>query len=213
MKNSVIIKINRLGHAGVIIIRILKAFFIFLLAVSLIGLFTWGYIPKGHVTFHFIDKIMVETDSRLESMNLLNAELGDITLNHSEETENGRIYWGEHQAYSLNDPGMLMLLLVICFAVCYVVLRYSGKLCRTIRYCRSPFDPEIINGLKKLEIAMIPWALVSVFTDLFGTVFLMKGKPSFTININQLLPILILYALLFIFQYGAQLQQESDETL
>ena len=60
---------------------------------------------------------------------------------------------------------------------------------------------------------MIPWALVSVFTDLFGTVFLMKGKLSFTININQLLPILILYALLFIFQYGAQLQQESDETL
>ena len=106
-KTLVIIKINRLGHAGVIVIRILKAFFIFLLAVSLIGLFTWGYIPKGHVTFNFIDKIMVETDSRLESMNLLNAELGDITLNHSEETENGRIYWGEHQVYSLNIPECL----------------------------------------------------------------------------------------------------------
>lgn len=212
MENSAILKINRLGRIGVIIIRILKIIFIFWLAVSLVGLFTWGYVPKGHVTFHFIDKIVVEADSDLGSI-FLNTELGEITLDHSEETDKGPIYWGEHQKYSLDNPGILMLLSVVRFAIYYAMLRYGGKLCRSIRSCRSPFDPEIISGLKKLEIAMIPWALFSVFTDVFGSVFLMKGKPSLTININQLLPVFILYFLLFAFQYGAQLQQESDETI
>lgn len=212
MENFAILKINRLGRIGVIIIRILKIFFIFWLAVSLIGLFTWGYVPKGHVTFNFIEKIVVEADSDWESV-FLNTKLGDVTLDHFEETEKGLIYWGEHQKCSLDDPGILMLLSVICFAIYYVVLRYGGKLCRAIRSCRTPFDPEIISSLKKLEIAMIPWALVSIFTDIFSSVFLMKGSPSLTININQLLPIFIIYSLLFVFQYGAQLQQESDETI
>lgn len=144
---------------------------------------------------------------------LKNIKMNNVILDHSEETENGRRYWGEQQNYSLDDPAMVMLLYVICFAVFYVILRYGGKLCKAFRTCRSPFDPEVISNMKKLEIAMIPWALISIFTDTFATVLLMKGRPSLTVNINLLLPIFILYTLLFIFQYGAQLQQESDETI
>ena len=213
MENSAIQKINKLGRIGVIVIRVIKVISVFILAVFLIGLFTWGYIPKGHITLNYFEKVVVETGSVFDSLYILKIKMNNVILDHSEETENGRRYWGEQQNYSLDDPAMVMLLYVICFAVFYVILRYGGKLCKAFRTYRSPFDPEVISNMKKLEIAMIPWALISIFTDTFATVLLMKGRPSLTVNINLLLPIFILYTLLFIFQYGAQLQQESDETI
>ena len=80
---------------------------------------------------------------------------------------------------------------------------------------RSPFDPEIISNMKKLEIAMIPWALISIFTDTFATVLLMKGRPSLTVRTSYLLlPIFnTVYSAVYFPAYGAQLQQESDETI
>ena len=126
MENSAIQKINKLGRIGVIVIRVIKVISVFILAVFLIGLFTWAIFQR-HITLNYFEKVVVETGPELDSLDLRNIKMNNVILDHSEETENGRRYWGEQQNYSLDDPAMVMLLYVICFAVFYVILRYGGN--------------------------------------------------------------------------------------
>ena len=86
MENSAIQKINKLGRIGVIVIRVIKVISVFILAVFLIGLFTWGYIPKGHITLNYFEKVVVETGPELDSLDLRNIKMNNVILDHSEET-------------------------------------------------------------------------------------------------------------------------------
>lgn len=219
MEDSVISRINKMGKIGVIVTRILKIFFILQLLLCLTILFFWGYVPKGMITLRCIQRLELETDESLfpqsqdMQYNFLNSKARSHTLDHSEKTEQGYRFWGEQLQYEIDDGGTFMFLFVIYFIIFYPILHYGGRLCRSIRSCRSPFDPDVIQKMKKLQLAMIPWAFISIFTDALAPVFLMNARPSLTVNLDLLVVIFVLYSLMFIFQYGAQLQRESDETI
>jgi len=59
---------------------------------------------------------------------------------------------------------------------------------------------------------LIPWTVVSTVSDV--VLYHSERFPiNFSVNINMVIVVLLVLALVYIFKYGAVLQQESDETL
>lgn len=68
--------------------------------------------------------------------------------------------------------------------------------------------------MKNLAISLIPWVVLSNISDMFLQ-YIMTGNYNIALSINLkiVLVIVLIFALIYIFKYGAVLQQESDETL
>jgi hypothetical protein len=69
----------------------------------------------------------------------------------------------------------------------------------------------VIRGIKALAYSLIPWVIIDWMQELITLPY--TGTHNFTIDLSVACIILIVLGLAYIFQYGAVLQQESDETL
>jgi hypothetical protein len=86
-------------------------------------------------------------------------------------------------------------------------------LCKAFAKCNSPFDEEVIKKMRLFAISLIPWSVFSMLGNYM--IAYMSGSPkvNLSINIAVVFTIVVIFALTYIFRYGAVLQQESDETL
>ena len=97
------------------------------------------------------------------------------------------------------------------------------KLSDAFRVCRSPFDEAVIRRMNIFAWTLIVCAVVGSFAGsaaqsavmAFQNAGIHVGAKNFGVSLD-LYPIfaaLIVFFLCMIFRYGAQLQQEADETL
>lgn len=77
---------------------------------------------------------------------------------------------------------------------------FAYKLARAFEKCSSPFEENVIKRMKYFGFSLIPWAL-----------FECTGKDWSMITAIILVLCVLLFA--YIFSYGANLQQESDDTV
>lgn len=116
-------------------------------------------------------------------------------------------------------------------AACAVAICYALGRLRQILQCMAqgePFRPEAADHIRKLAYAVLALgivhniaafgeALVSVF--LFGLDRLVDGGQILSVHVNYALDLtfligfFLLLLISYIFRYGAELQQLSDETL
>lgn len=95
---------------------------------------------------------------------------------------------------------MLSIMGGVLSACLTVAVIFAGRLCKALEKCESPFGENVIKKMRAFTISLIPWGLASVYIGGFSAIGL-----AF---------IIVIVILVFtIFKYGAQLQQESDETL
>ena len=99
-------------------------------------------------------------------------------------------------------------------ALTLVTLYFVGALCKAFRYCESPFEETVTKKMQNLAFSLIPWAFFSSITEMVAQgSFTGKMELSVGIDLNMVLIIVLIFALVYIFKYGAVLQRESDETL
>ncbi len=119
----------------------------------------------------------------------------------------------ETSTFSFEKLSMAFVFLaVICFFSFFTLL-CAGFLCKAFAKCNSPFDEEVIKKMRLFAISLIPWSVFSMLGNYM--IAYMSGSPkvSLSINIAVVFTIVVIFALTYIFKYGAVLQQESDETL
>lgn len=93
----------------------------------------------------------------------------------------------------------------VCFgatvyaAFTLIVVIFAGKLAKALEKCQSPFEESVTKAMKHFAFSLIP----------AGFTFVTNGS----INLTMVLIILAVIIFSYIFNYGAKLQQESDETL
>lgn len=100
---------------------------------------------------------------------------------------------------------LILLLISIIFA---------GRLAKAFRDCESPFEDSVIRRMKQFAYSLIPWAVASsVIGNLLQSIWTASPRFGFSLDFGVIIAVLVILALAYIFQYGAVLQQESDETL
>lgn len=236
MKQDAISKINKMGEIATIITIIAKIFTI----IALIGVFALTvaavFIPKDFLTVSADNRFMVNigfssfgkmlTDEeviqgRQEVEKILEEEAADgagYSINAIDINQDG-IYLDVSATMNNIDFNLHSLVWVLFFALIYLVMTlvtlfFIGSLFKAFQNCKSPFEQNVIKKMKNLAYSLIPWTVLS---SVSGTVIRSFFTKSFQMNVGIdlkiVMAVLIILALAYIFQYGAVLQQESDETL
>ena len=103
---------------------------------------------------------------------------------------------------------------IVSVIITTVTLLYLGAIFKAIKNNDSPFD---IGNIVRLKRAAISIALLSIIPSLVGVVVAaILGTTGFTsLNVDVTLIVMAFFflCLAYIFEYGAELQKQSDETL
>ena len=183
----------------------------------------------GFITFIMIiipiliSNIDIKEDKLIASGNI-------ITISEVEEgikltsTENEHIIIGElknkdvekiKKAYNKYDKKVLIGLLETSFATLIVFLIFLGKvfkclekLFKNINEGDTPFTLENVNHIKKMSFFMITTIIASsVGTILFG---ISTASEDVSINMFNIIEIIFLFSMAYIFEYGYHIQQDSN---
>lgn len=235
MRIDVIRKINKIGKAGTIAALIAKIFVILLLALCFFALVVLLILPSDVCTVNINGKAEVlmnlgffglDTDGdegligQIKNGVEENAVV-DYAGNHFRvdrvDVDGSQVAFGasgkltEFNVKSLARAvaGAMLNLVLLLISVIFV-----SRLAKAVRDCLSPFEDRVIQRMKQFAYSLIPWAVISsVVGSLEQQVWIAGGGFSFDLDIGMIIIVLVILALAYIFQYGAMLQKESDETL
>ena len=236
MKTDAITKINKIGKIGNVLTIIARIFAITALIISIAGTIFVAIIPDDLVKVNVKGDATVDVDissfgvtlSEKEQTDLKSdLESGSISVTTGPATSkletnsavvnaNGFSLRadGDMMNFSLHNIFLPLLASCIYLIMTIVTLFFISALCKAFSTCQSPFEENVIIKMKRLAFSLIPWVILSSITNGLMEGF-MTGQFNFNagINLEMILVILLIFVLTYIFQYGAVLQQESDETL
>lgn len=116
--------------------------------------------------------------------------------------------------FGIHSLVWLPLIGIVGIIFALVVVTFAGGLCKAFRDCDSPFSDNVITKMQNFAYSMIPLAFFRAvnYSLMYGMV---TGTFQFQtgIDITPIFAMLVIFAVAYIFKYGAMLQKESDETL
>ncbi len=230
MENNIQTKVNKIGKAG----KIVSIILIVLLSIGALGLVLGGIVctvlPKDAVQVSVQPNVDVLVNKSLagdnwdwatveEMLDEANAKVGEefdgVKL---EKTENGlMVHVRDLDAldnFGVRDALKAIWAGLIGIASAIVTMVMFLKLCKAFQVCRSPFEEPVIQRMTTFAWTLIVCAVVSCLARASVAAILTSWqRMSVNLNMTSVFTALIVFFLAMIFRYGAQLQQEADETL
>lgn len=227
MKNANVQKINTMGKVCRIILTVFRVFVIIGIVGCLVGAILGGIAAgtmpddavkvdisvNGTVTIdgEKIPSFVSDEINDLEELEGTNVNFGfgnfKIKLLVDKLTEGSvNNYTIDGNAYITNGTTMVIGVVGVCViaaiacGIMLVVIIFGGKLAKALETCDSPFEEKVIKAMKGFAFSLIPVGVVTLAVDgALGltTIFIVAA--------------IILFA--FVFKYGAELQQQADDTV
>lgn len=237
MNSEIKKKVNTVGKVGHILAVIAKIFLIAGMVCMILGIAVGVIFPRdavqadlsGEVTVHVSEKLykgkfpVIGSLEDPEDWNIKIAgeDFDDVRI---EKTDGGIDITGSMRG-AVPVLGTLFkgcVLGLVYMTAVLVVFCFLEALMKEFRTCETPFAPGVVRKMSNFAWSLLPMGLLSGFSGgevlpvRFFSVntFSVNGIGSeFTINISVVLMILVVFALVQVFKYGAELQQQADETL
>lgn len=231
MKQEVVAKINKFGKIGEVIAQISRIFVI-LGAVILLaaGIFMLA-VPKDLFTLDYYVGMDMQvdldavgetvTDEDIEELNMEaysvavdgeEMEMVDFTVDRDNNTVAIEM---SSQPTNIFHPVKIVIFILVetlLMVVNFITITFIIKLCKEFKTCETPFSAGVIKRIKQVGFSLIPWCIMYPTAEA-ATNFMVSNNLNISIDIGMIIMVLVVLALAYIFQYGAMLQQESDETL
>lgn len=231
MKQEVVAKINKFGKIGEVIAQISRIFVI-LGAVILLaaGIFMLA-MPKDLFTLDYYVGMDMQvdldavgetvTDEDIEELNMEaysvavdgeEMEMVDFTVDRDNNTV--AIEMASQPTNIFHPVKIVIFILVetLLMVVNFITITFIIKLCKEFKTCETPFSAGVIKRIKQVGFSLIPWCIMYPTAEAAAN-FMVSNNLNISIDIGMIIMVLVVLALAYIFQYGAMLQQESDETL
>lgn len=243
LKSNAIQRIRQMGKVGLIISRIFFVIMCIGVAGILLVTVVVAVLPDEFLRFGMdgeawmevdLPKVLMETEGNTEEMaadlqkSLENGTLkGSIVMGNVgfqvssvEQTSKGFRFFGtgSYNGFVRHLTAVMVMALIYAVIVA-VVLLFVCSLCKAFRDCASPFEDNVIRKMQHLAFSLLAWAAYAfvagvVSVNLVGSsVSLGDGDVKLGVDPAILITSLIIFALAYVFKYGAVLQRESDETL
>lgn len=231
MKQEVVAKINKFGKIGEVIAQISRIFVI-LGAVILLaaGIFMLA-VPKDLFTLDYYVGMDMQvdldavgetvTDEDIEELSMEaysvaidgeEMEMVDFTVDRDNNTV--AIEMASQPTNIFHPVKIVIFILVetLLMVVNFITITFIIKLCKEFKTCETPFSAGVIKRIKQVGFSLIPWCIMYPTAEAAAN-FMVSNNLNISIDIGMIIMVLVVLALAYIFQYGAMLQQESDETL
>lgn len=231
MKQEVVAKINKFGKIGEVIAQIsriivilgaviLLAAGIFMLAVPK-DLFTLDYyvgmdmmvnLDAVGETITEDDMAELEADAYTVTTSDTEMVIVDVEADAEANTLNVKFASEPTNMFNATKIVIFVLLQLLLMVVNFITITFIVKLCKEFKTCETPFAEGVIKRIKQVGFSLIPWCIVYPTAEAAAD-FMVTNNLNISIDIGMIIMVLVVLALAYIFQYGAMLQQESDETL
>ncbi len=231
MKEQAVQKINKIGKISSVVALICKILVgVGMVAVLLASILCFCF-PKDSLRFACVEKFVVEenldafreifTDDEIEE--IWESAGVSLIINGREITSDDLVIADnvietsdEELEYliDIRDLAWMILILFFMMALIMVTLVYAGSLCKAFRDCQSPFEENVIKKMQHFAYSLIPLIVASGVIGGIGNKIMTAGQSfEISLDLGMVLVVLVVFLLVYIFKYGAVLQQESDETL
>lgn len=147
------------------------------------------------------------------SISVNDRELSEFSVN---ETEDGVSVSTKTNPVQFTAKRLIAALVVsLLYLGCLTVMFYMVKhLMKALKECDTPFSQPVIRNMQRFGYSLIPIIFMSpINSSAWGAIASGGNVIDFSLDIGVLLVIAIVFVLILVFKYGAELQQQSDETL
>lgn len=230
MKEQAIQKINKIGNVSGIITLVAKVLVGIAMAVVLVATIVCLLIPESMIKVSTTADVNMEIDYSALGITVSEEQMAEAKAQLEQDIieEDGEGFasveitpslikmTGAVEEYEFTVKILVELLAMALgtLILTFVTLIFVGRLCKAFRDCQSPFEENVINKMQHFAYALIPWAVIStITTSLTESMLNNKVIVNFRFDLRTILIVLVVLVLVYIFKYGAILQQESDETL
>lgn len=231
MKQEVVAKINKFGKIGEVIAQISRIFVILgaviLLAAGILmlampkDLFTLDYyvgmdmqVDLDAVGETITEDDMAELEADAYTVTTSDTEMVIVDVEADEEANTLNVKFASEPTNMFNATKIVIFILLqlLLLVVNFITITFIVKLCKEFKTCETPFSEGVIKRIKQVGFSLIPWCIVYPTAEAAAD-FMVSNNLNISIDIGMIIMVLVVLALAYIFQYGAMLQQESDETL
>ena len=104
-----------------------------------------------------------------------------------------------------------LIITFIWFGSVTVSLEMLMRLMKKLRKCETPFSQDVIKWMTRFAYSLIPAVVLSMITKGMWS-GLITNDYTFNMDLGSILLVAVIFLLVVVFRYGAELQKESDET-
>ena len=196
--------ISLIGKIGGIVLKVAIPFII--LAMILIPFIISNVEVKENQISFKTDNIKIIDENKIEIHDIIVGEL-DIDDEDSDVIEmfenNSNI-----KIITYVETGLVFLLVELYIMI--IILGCVEKLFNNIKENTTPFTLDNVNYIKKISYLIIALILISPISDLLFSILLgISNGGSSPFELMNILEILIIFSMSYIFEYGYEIQQDS----
>ena len=237
MNNSGIKKINTAGLIGYIVCILLIVCSVSCMVVTAIGTAAAIAVSKENVsaristnidissTGNFLEKLNKYMNiSGVENLSDLITEDGETVKVNDRDVSEVTVAKTEGGSFSVDvktneitfSTARIIASLVVSFiflGAVTVMLHLLKALMKSLKACETPFTDDVIRNMTRFANSLIPVVVLNMLCGGLWNAVTRGAEIGLTVNLGSVLVVAVIYLLVIVFRYGAQLQKESDETL
>lgn len=103
-----------------------------------------------------------------------------------------------------------LFFLIVDLIIMILILQYVEKLFENIKENKTPFTLDNVSYIKKISYLMIALIMINPISNLLIGNILGLNESSNTIELIGILEILIIFSMSYIFEYGYEIQKDSQ---
>ncbi len=235
MKNSAIKSINTAGLIGYIVSIIMIVLTITAMVITAITAAGAMTVSKDEINVkmnnninitsqgNFLGKLdhfikiggvddlsnLVEKDAQAQ---VSDSDISQISVTETDDGLSVNVV-SQDITFSVGKIIAALLFAFLFFGAVTVSLYMVKSLMKSLKSCDTPFSQDIIKKMTNFAYSLIPAVILYMLFDGFKSSLTVGSGYEFSLNIGSVLLVAVVYILVMIFKYGAELQKESDETL
>ena len=195
--------ISLMGKIGSIVLKVAIPFIV-LVMLLVPYVISNVEIKDNKITFK-TDNIKIIDENKLEINDIIVGEFdGDIPETHIIEIFNNN---SKFAIIGYIEIGLLFLLIDILIMI--IILGYVEKLFSNIKDNNTPFTLDNVNFIKKISYLMIALILITPLSGIIFNSLLKINDVDSPFDLMNILEILIIFSMSYIFEYGYEIQRDS----
>ena len=235
MENQSVKKINIAGNIGYVISILLIVCSIAAMVGVAIGTIATAVVSNNEINVkiatnvdisskgNFINKIIpfvsidgVDlkniTEEAKDNIKVNDEDISELSIQEQDGGLNIKAKTNEI-TISMKKITIFLVATFVYLLVVTIALYKIKSLMKSLKTAETPFTPEIIKKMTTFANTLIAVVLARTIHGGFVTLLTSGNKFNLSFDLSSILLVAVIYLLIFVFKYGAELQKESDETV
>ena len=199
--------IELIGKIGSIVLKVAIPFII--LVMILIPYIVNNVEIKDNEIIFKTDNIKIVDQNKIEIHDIIIGEFDEDISNN----QIIKMFSNNSKFKIISYLEISIIFLLIDIIIMITILNYVEKLFNNIKNNTTPFTLDNVNYIKKISYLMISLIIISPISNTIFNSILSTSNEEKPIELIGILEILIIFSMSYIFEYGYEIQKDSNEKI